>query len=348
MKLIIQIPCFNEAKTLPITLADLPRKVEGFDQVVWLVIDDGSTDNTIEVAKENGVDHIIRLSRNQGLARGFRIGLDECLRLGADVVVNTDADNQYCAANIPDLTRPILEGRADIVIGTRPIDVIDHFSPLKKLLQKIGSLVVRRVSKIDVPDAPSGFRAFSRKAAMQLNVFSDYTYTLETIIQAGHKNMAVLSVPIRVNGFLRPSRLVKGNLSYVLRSAATILRIFVIYNPFKFFLSLGALLFLTGFLIGVRFLFFYFSGYGSGHIQSLILSSSLLIIGFQTSLFAFMVDLSAVNRKLLEDIQLKIRGLEKHINEQRIDSASPINGLHCNIWSDRNFVQMDSSMEKHP
>jgi glycosyltransferase involved in cell wall biosynthesis len=310
MKLIIQIPCYNEAETLGITLRELPRRVEGFDAVEWLIIDDGCTDNTVEVARAHGVDHIFSLRRNQGLARGFMAGLETCLKLGADVIVNTDADNQYNAKDIQGLVAPIREGRADIVIGTRPIADIDHFSPAKKFLQKLGSWVVRAVSDTEIDDAPSGFRAISREAALRLNVFSEYTYTLETIIQAGQKKMAITSVPISVNGHLRSSRLVKSLSSYVVRSVFTIIRTFVVYNPFRFFMTLGWALFAGGFLVGVRFLFFYFTGDGGGHIQSLVLSSILLGMGFQGTLFAFIVDLLAVNRKLLEENQYKLRKIE--------------------------------------
>lgn len=308
MKLIIQIPCYNEAPTLAITLAALPRQVPGFDKVEWLVIDDGSTDNTAEVARANGADHIVRHTRNQGLARTFMTGIDACIRLGADVIVNTDADNQYCADDIPTLTRPIVAGEADIVVGARPIDTIEHFSTTKKLLQKLGSWVVRMASKTDMPDAPSGFRAISRMAAQQLVVFNDYTYTLETIIQAGQKSMAITSVPVRVNGELRPSRLVKSVPSYIKRSVVTIVRIFVIYRPFRFFAIIGAVLFCAGFLIGWRFLWFYLLGQGEGHIQSLILASALLIMGFQTFLVAFLADLLAANRKMLEEIRFRTSG----------------------------------------
>ena len=303
MKLIIQIPCYNEAATLGIALAALPREVPGFDKVEWLIIDDGCTDNTVEVALAHGVDHVVRHTRNQGLARGFMNGLQACLEHGADVIVNTDADNQYNADDIPALTRPILEGKADIVIGARPIAAIEHFSPIKKLLQKLGSWVVRVASKTSIPDAPSGFRAMSRSAARRLTVFSDYTYTLETIIQAGQKNMAITSVPIRVNGDLRPSRLVKSIASYIQRSIVTIIRVFVIYRPFRFFASIGIALFTLGFIIGLRFLYKWLTMDYDGHIQSLILASSLLIIGFQTILIAFVADLLSANRKLMEEIR---------------------------------------------
>ena len=311
MKLIIQIPCLNEAGTLAMALKDLPRQVPGFDVVEWLIIDDGSTDDTVRVALENGVDHVVRHTRNQGLARGFMTGLDACLRLGADVIVNTDADNQYNAADIPVLTAPILAGTADIVVGARPIETIEHFSPLKKMLQKLGSWVVRVASNTDIPDAPSGFRAMSRAAAQRLMVFNDYTYTLETIIQAGQKNMAITSVPIRVNGDLRPSRLVKSIASYIKRSIITIIRIFVIYQPFRFFVSIGLVLFGAGFLIGLRFLWKYFGGDGDGHVQSLILSGVLLGMGFQTFLVAFLADLLAANRKLMEDVRFELKAREK-------------------------------------
>ena len=303
MKLIIQIPCYNEAETLAIALNALPREVPGFDSVEWLVIDDGSEDNTAEVARANGVDHVIQHSKNRGLARAFMTGLNNGIRLGADVIVNTDADNQYNADDIPKLTAPIVERKAEIVVGERPIATIDHFSPIKKLLQRLGSLAVRLASKTDIPDAPSGFRAISRSAAQQLQVFNDYTYTLETIIQAGQKNIAITSVPVRVNPDLRPSRLVKSIPSYIKRSIITIVRIFVIYRPFRFFAVIGAILFGLGFLLGIRFLWYYLAGSGGGHIQSLILASVLLIMGFQTFLAAFITDLLAANRRLLEEIR---------------------------------------------
>jgi len=307
LKLIIQIPCYNEAETLAIALIALPRKVIGFDQVEWLIIDDGSNDDTIAVARKNGVDHIVHHTRNQGLARAFMTGIEACLHLNADVIVNTDADNQYNADDIPALTAPILYKQADIVVGARPIATIEHFSPWKKILQKLGSWVVRIASKTDIPDAASGFRAFSRTAAQSLTVFSSYTYTLETIIQAGQKNMSITSVPIRVNEDLRPSRLVKSISSYVSRSMVTIVRIFVIYRPFRFFGSIGAVLFGAGTLIGLRFLWKYLGGDGNGHIQSLILAAVLLVMGFQTFLVAFLADLLAANRKLIEDVRFRLR-----------------------------------------
>lgn len=305
LKLIIQIPCFNEAETLAIALAELPRHVDGFDKTEWLIIDDGSNDKTVEVAKACGVKHIVKHTHNQGLAKAFMTGLDACLKAGADVIVNTDADNQYNAADIPNLVQPILSGSAELVIGERPIHTIQHFSPVKKFLQKLGSTVVRMASKTNIPDAPSGFRAITRNAAQRLVVFSAYTYTLETIIQAGQQNIAIASIPVSVNEDLRPSRLVKSIASYVKRSIATIFRIFIIYRPFRFFGTVGSIIFSIGFIIGIRFLYFYISGNGGGHIQSLILAAVLLGMGFQTILIAFVADLLAANRKLLEDIRYK-------------------------------------------
>lgn len=305
MKLIIQIPCLNEADSLPVTLAALPREVPGFVQVQWLIIDDGSDDRTATVAREHGVDHIVKHPSNKGLAVTFMSGLNACLRLGADVIVNLDADNQYSADDIPSLTAPILQGQAEMVIGARPIQTIEHFSVVKKWLQRLGSWVVRVASKTDIPDVPSGFRAISRSAAQQLVVFNDYTYTLETIIQAGQKNITTTWVPVHVNEDLRPSRLVKSIPSYIRRSILTIVRIFVIYRPFAFFGTIGLGLFAAGFLIGLRYLWFYVSGHGDGHVQSLILASILLGMGFQTLLVAFVADLLAANRKLLEDIRFK-------------------------------------------
>lgn len=306
MKLIIQIPCLNEEATLAIALAALPRHVSGFDTVEWLIIDDGSTDGTVAVALAHGVDHVVRHHHNQGLARAFTSGIDACLCLGADVIVNTDADNQYCADDIPALTAPIVEGQADMVVGARPIASIAHFSRVKKLLQGFGSRIVRLASGSEVPDAPSGFRAISRKAAQQLVVFSRYTYTLETIIQAGQRGMELASVPVRVNGDLRPSRLVRSIPSYIRRSIVTIVRIFVVYRPFRFFACIGTAFFIAGLIPGLRFLVKYFQGEGDGHIQSLILAALLLGMGFQTFLIAFIADLLAANRRLLEDVRFRV------------------------------------------
>jgi len=313
-KLIIQIPCYNEEQTLPLALAALPREVTGFDIVEWLIIDDGCTDNTVKVALESGVDHIVRFRKNKGLAKGFMAGINECLKLGADVIINTDADNQYQAADIPKLVAPIIEGTADIVIGSRSIDNIEHFSQMKKMLQKIGSKVVRIVSKTAVKDVTSGFRAMNRDAAMQMNVFNEYTYTLETVIQAGQKNLAVISVPIEINECLRPSRLMRSIPSYIRKSVATIIRIFVVYKSFRFFMGLGGIIFSLGLFIGLKFLFFYLNGKGSGHIQSLILASVLLGGGFQVILVAFLSDLLSVNRRLLEDIQYRLKKIEYRVD----------------------------------
>lgn len=309
MKLIIQIPCYNEEPTLGIALSALPRTVPGIDCVEWLVIDDGSSDRTVDVAQAHGVDHIVRMPRNHGLARAFMAGLEAALKAGADIIVNTDADNQYCADDIPKLIEPLIAGRAEIVVGARPIGEIVHFSFGKKLLQRVGSAVVRMASNTSIPDAPSGFRAMSRNAAMQLNVFSDYTYTLETIIQAGQKGMAITSVPVRTNADLRPSRLVKSIPGYVQRSIFTIVRIFMTYKPFRFFAFPGLLSFFCGFIIGLRFLFYYFSEAGAGHVQSLILAALLMGNGFFLVVTGLLADLIAVNRKLMEDVQYRLRKL---------------------------------------
>jgi glycosyltransferase involved in cell wall biosynthesis len=344
MKLIIQIPCYNESEALPITLRDLPREVAGFSKVEWLVINDGSTDNTAEIALKHGVDHVISSTKNQGLAKTFTKGLDACVRLGADVIVNTDADNQYQAADIAKIVAPILAGKADIVIGIRPIDSIDSFSLIKKVLQKLGSAVVRMVSKTDVTDAPSGFRAISRDAALRINVFNDYTYTLETIIQAGQKNLAITSVPVRVNRELRPSRLVKNILSYVQKSIFTIIRIFVVYKAFRFFMSVGLSVFGMGMVGGIRYLYYYLNGSGSGHVQSLILSSILLGIGFQTMLTAFLADLLAVNRRLMEDIQYRVKVAE--ISGVWPSSGRPVEPCWSNPGEKEGKVGNDENEER--
>jgi glycosyltransferase involved in cell wall biosynthesis len=300
--LIIQIPCFNEAETLGLTLSTLPRSVPGFARVERMIIDDGSTDQTIAVAKAAGVEHIVRLGHNQGLARAFTAGVEAALRAGADVIVNTDADNQYCADDIPKLTAPILAGEADLVIGARPIVDTPHFSRTKKALQLVGSMVVRMASRTQVVDAPSGFRALSRAAAERLHVHGDYTYTLETIIAAGQSRMAVASVPIRTNPELRPSRLVKSLPEYVLRSAITILRSFATYKPLRFFCGVGLLLFAAGCALGLRYLYFAALGEGDGHVQSVILSALLIGMGAFTGLIGILADLISVNRRLLEKL----------------------------------------------
>lgn len=305
-KLIIQIPCYNEQDTLPITLRDLPRELPGISKVEWLIVDDGSNDDTIRVARECGVDHIVRHFNNLGLARAFSTGLDAAVSLGADIIVNTDADNQYDARDIPVLIQPILEGKADIVIGERPIATISHFSGVKKLLQRLGSYVVRVASSTSVPDAPSGFRAMSRDAAIQTHVFSEHTYTLETIIQAGRRGLSITSVPIRTNPDLRKSRLISNMLNYVARSALTILRIFMTYKPLAFFAVLGEAFLAAGVFLGLRFLYLYMTGGGAGHVQSLLLTVVLLNAGFLLIVFGFLADLISVNRKLLERIDFRL------------------------------------------
>lgn len=311
MKLIIQIPCYNEEEYLGVTLNDLPKKLEGIDEIEYLVIDDGSTDKTVEVAKKMGVNYIIRHNNNLGLARAFATGIENCLELGADIIVNTDADNQYCAEDIEKLIKPILNGTADIVIGARPIDKIKHFSTTKKILQRIGSSVVRFFSNTDVLDATSGFRAISKEAAYHISIFSNYTYTLETIIQAGRKGLAVTSIPIRVNPVTRPSKLIKSTFHYVCSSIITIFRIFIIYKPFRFFVILSLIFFTFGLALGFRYLYFFIMGFGNGHIQSLILMLILIIIGFLLFIMGLVADLIAINRTLIEDIQFKIRKFKK-------------------------------------
>ena len=315
LKLIIQIPCYNEEESLPVTLKYLPKKLEGFAKVEWLIIDDGSTDKTIEVAKSLGVDHVVRFKKNKGLAAAFMAGLDACLKHEADVIVNTDADNQYNAEDIPALVKPILEGKADYVIGERPIFNTPHFPLHKKILQKFGSWAVRKISGTSIPDAPSGFRAINREAAMKINVFNAYTYTIETIIQAGIKNMAITSVPIRTNEDLRPSRLLKSIPAYIKRSIITMIRVFMIYEPFKFFLRIGVLFLLSGTILGVRYLYFWYHGSGSGHIQSVVLAGILITAGFQFLLTSLVVDLLSVNRRIMEDAQFILRKLEINIKK---------------------------------
>ena len=310
MKLIIQIPCFNEAETLEIALNDLPKKLDGIDEIEYLIINDGSKDNTVEVAKKWGVHHVMNFKQNKGLAKGFMAGIDGCLRNGADIIVNTDADNQYCADDIATLIRPILDGKADMVIGARPIDQTEHFSFIKKKLQHFGSWVVRKASNTDIPDAPSGFRAYSRDAAMRLNVVNDYTYTLETIVQAGREKIAITSVPVHTNGELRPSRLFSSIWGYVKKSMLTIVRAYMMYKPLKSFTFLAAMPITVGMLIGFRFLYYMAVGKSGGHVQSLILACTLIIIGFLTLMIGLMADVIAANRKLLQDTQYHTRKTE--------------------------------------
>ncbi len=310
MKLIIQIPCYNEAETLRITLDDLPKHIDGVDEIEYLIVDDGSTDDTIRVAKEWGVHHVVSFARNKGLAKGFMAGLDGCLRAGADIIVNTDADNQYCGDDIEKLIEPILKHKADIVIGARPIDDTDDFSWIKKKLQHFGSLIVRIASNTDIPDAPSGFRAFSREGAFRINVVNDYTYTLETIVQAGREKIPMVSVPIRTNPALRESRLMKSMYRYVRTSMLTILRAYLVYKPLKGFAFLSLFPTLAGIIIWIRFLYYYFTAGGAGHIQSLILACTLLIIGFITLMIGILGDSVSANRKILQDTQYHIRRME--------------------------------------
>lgn len=317
MKLIIQIPCYNEAKTLEIALNDLPKQLEGIDEIEYLIINDGSRDATVEVAKNWGVHHIVNFKQNKGLAKGFMAGLDGCLRNGADIIVNTDADNQYCAADIQKLIQPILEEQADIVIGARPIDETEHFSLIKKKLQHFGSWVVRRASNTNIPDAPSGFRAFSREAAMRINVVNDYTYTLETIVQAGREKIAITSVPIRTNAELRPSRLFQSIWGYVKKSMLTILRAYMMYKPLKCFTYLAIPPIVFGIAIGIRFLIYYGKGQGSGMVQSLILACTLIIIGVLTFMIGLLADVLAANRKILQETQYHIRRLEYENDNQQ-------------------------------
>lgn len=310
MKLIIQIPCYNEAETLEIALNDLPKQLKGIDEIEYLIIDDGSQDETVKVAEKWGVHHIVSFHQNKGLAKGFMAGLDGCLKNGADIIVNTDADNQYQAEDIQKLIQPILEGKADMVIGERPIDETEHFSLIKKKLQHFGSWVVRRASNTDIPDAPSGFRALSREAAMHINVVNDYTYTLETIVQAGREKIAIASVPIRTNAELRPSRLFKSIWSYVKKSIVTIVRAYMMYKPLRCFTFLAMLPTVLGLGIGVRYLLYMATGRAGGHIQSLILGCTLIIIGFLTFMIGLVADVIAANRRILQDAQYHTRRME--------------------------------------
>ena len=307
MKVIIQIPAYNEESCLAQALQELPKTLKGIECVEWLVIDDGSQDKTLEVAKQNGAHHVISNTGNLGLAKTFMVGLEHALELGADIVVNTDADNQYQAKDIQKLIDPILAKDADIVIGTRPIQEIPHFSYLKKKLQFLGSWVVRKLSKTTIEDAPSGFRAISREAALKLNIFSAYTYTVEMILQASTKGIAICSVPVRVNADKRPSKLVKNIFSYIRKSMLTMFRIFITYHPFRVFFILGFLVFGLGFLLGLRWIVLFMGKGAAQHIPSLILASILLLGGLQLCVFGLVADLIAVNRQLLENIQQKVR-----------------------------------------
>lgn len=323
MKLIVQIPCLNEEHTLPETVAAIPREIPGIDEVEILIVDDGSTDRTVEVARELGVDHVVANRRNLGLARTFRNGLDACLRLGADIIVNTDGDNQYHGGDIPKLIGPILAERADMVVGDRQTRQIDHFSANKKRLQFLGSWVVRNLSGTDLPDAVSGFRAFSRDAALRINVVSSFSYTIETVIQAGWKQLAVAHVPVRTNPKTRDSRLFKSIPKFIERSLSTMLRMYVMYQPLRVFMGIGAVLLLIGAIPIVRFLWFYATGDGSGHIQSLVLGGTFATIGFITFLIAILGDVINFNRQLIEMTLEKVRRLEL---DRQNDLATPSAG----------------------
>lgn len=310
MKLIIQIPCLNEEEVLPVTLKDLPTQIDGIDCIETLIIDDGSTDNTIAVAKECGVHHIVRFTKNKGLARAFSAGTEECLRQGADIVVNTDADNQYYGPDIAKLVVPILEGRADIVVGNRQTDTIPHFSFFKKKLQRVGSWIVRKLSGVDIPDAPSGFRAFTREAVLRLNIVTKFSYTLESLIQAGNKGLAVTHVPIKTNKVLRESRLFTSISDFIKRSGSTVVRVYATHEPLKIFFLAGGFFGVAGLGMGVRFVYYYYIGQGGGHIQSVVFSSMLIIIGVFLFFIGLIADLISVNRRLIETVMYKVKKIE--------------------------------------
>ncbi len=317
MKAVIQIPCYNEEATLPATIEDLPGDLPGIDEIEILVVDDGSCDGTSEVAENLGVDHIVRLKQNQGLAYAFMAGLDAALQAGADIIVNTDADNQYRGEDIERLVRPLLEGKADIAVGDRGVGTLEHFSPLKRRLQRWGSWVVERAAGIAVPDATSGFRAFTREAALRLTVLSDYTYTLETLIQAGARRMAVTYVPVGTNPETRHSRLIENLPSFMAISAITILRFYTMYRPLRLFLSIGGFLVAAGVALGLRFLWYFIMGAGTGKVQSLILAAILTIVGFQVCLIGLMADLVRLNRKMLEEAVYRVRRMELDTDGRR-------------------------------
>ena len=322
MKLIVQIPCYNEESTLRDVVLSVPRRIEGVDRVEILIVDDGSSDRTVAVARRLGVDHIVGHTNNRGLARSFRTGLDACLALGADIIVNTDGDNQYDAGDIPRLIGPILDGAADIVVGDRQTHAIEHFSPVKRGLEALGSRVVRALSRTPVPDAVSGFRAMSQEAALQLNIISPFSYTIEMLIQAGHKGLAVTSVPVRTNGPTRPSRLVTSARQFIGRSVGTMVRMYAMYKPLATFVSLGAVIFTAGAVPIVRFLYFWLEGAGAGHLQSLVLGGVLVILGCVTLLVGLVADLINFNRQLIELTLEKVRRLEMQ-QRRRVESAEP-------------------------
>jgi glycosyltransferase involved in cell wall biosynthesis len=314
-RLIIQIPCYNEENTLPQTVRDIPRQIDGIDRVEILVIDDGSTDRSLAIAREAGVDHIVKNTGNKGLAQTFMIGLDACLRLGADIIVNTDGDNQYKGQDIPKLVAPILAGEADVVIGNRETANSEHIHGVKKRLHKIGSMVVRLLSGTEVPDAVSGFRAFSRQAAMQTNIVTTYSYTIETIIQAGKKRLSVASTPIGTNPKARKSRLFRSIPRFIAHQIGTMVRMYTMYEPLRVFVYIGGLFILVGLVPSIRFLFYYFMGEGSGHIQSLIFAAILFIVGFQILVLGLVADVISFNRRLIEETLFRIRRIEfNHLN----------------------------------
>lgn len=318
MKLIVQIPCYNEEHTLPQTVADIPRQIEGIDEVKIMIIDDGSKDRTVEIANQIGVDYIIRNKHNRGLARTFRAGMDACLKLGADIIVNTDGDNQYAGWDIPKLVKPIVEGKADIVVGDRQTHKVAHFSVGKKLLQNLGSTVVRRLSGTSIPDAVSGFRAISRDAALQLNIISPFSYTIEMLIQAGKKHMAITSVPIETNPKTRESRLFKSIPKFIERSLTTMVRMYAMYQPLRVFFLIGLILSVIGATPVLRFLYFYFTGAGDGHIQSLVIGGVFLLMGFMAFLIGLIADLINFNRQLIEMTLERVRKLELELIEHKV------------------------------
>ena len=310
MKLIVQIPCYNEEHTLPATLADIPKEIDGIDEIEILIIDDGSTDGTLRVAEENEVDHILVNRKNLGLARTFRKGLDACLRLGADIIVNTDGDNQYAGGDIPELIQPILAEEAELVVGDRQTDKLHHFSRGKKILQWFGSGIVSRLSGMDIPDAVSGFRAISREAALKINIVSDFSYTTEMLIQAGKKHIAVTSVPVGTNPKTRESRLFKSVPLFIQKQVSTMVRMYAMYQPLRVCFYVGSFFFLIGFIPIVRFLILYLMGEGAGHIQSLVIGGALLTLGFVAYLFGIVADVVNFNRQLIEVTLEKVRRLE--------------------------------------
>ena len=316
MKLIIQIPCYNEEKTLPVTYKDLPKQIEGIDEIETLIINDGSTDNTVEVARKIGVNHIVNFNRNKGLARAFSAGIEKCLELGADIIVNTDADNQYCGQDIPKLVKPVVEGKADVVVGDRQTDKISHFSWTKKKLQKIGSALIRKLSNTKVDDTVSGFRAFSRDAAMRINTLTEFSYTIESLIQLGNQKLKIISVPIRTNDELRKSRLFKSIPSFLTLQLSTILRVYATYKALRVFTVIGLIVILPGLFGFGRFLYYYFTVGGEGHIQSLIFSTVLINVGFIVFMFGIIADLISSNRKLIENALYKIKKIELDKNHE--------------------------------